>query len=99
MFTRFAQLWPPVLVARAAQRRASCDRLCEFALRGTESVLVIDDDGDLGEQMARGLEPLGYAVIGTGDPGDALVAVRADPALWDVVVIDLVVPSMKGLDL
>lgn len=67
--------------------------------RGHESVLVIDDDGDLLEMMATGLARYGYEVTGTDDPVDALESVTTDPGAWDVVVSDHVMPGMKGLDL
>lgn len=92
---------PSLILAglRHDDRHGASERARCAALRGDESLLVIDDDGDLGAQIARTLEPLGYIVIGTEDPADALTAICADPSLWDVVVIDLVVPGMKGLDL
>jgi CheY-like chemotaxis protein len=74
-------------------------RAPELATRGHESVLVIDDDGDLLDVMAIGLERLGYAVVGTENPADALESLAADPGLWDVVVTDQVMPGMKGLEL
>jgi CheY-like chemotaxis protein len=65
----------------------------DFGIRGRESVLVIDHDGDLLEPLAVGLEALGYAVIGAETEADAVAAIAADPELWGVVVLD---PAMAG---
>jgi PAS domain S-box-containing protein len=66
---------------------------------GRERVLVVDDDVDVGDMLAIGLERLGYEVIALNDPREALEAFRAAPGEWDVAVIDRVMPGMEGLAL
>ncbi|MBI3513664.1 MAG: response regulator [Proteobacteria bacterium] len=64
--------------------------------RGRESILVIDDEQDLLDMMRIGLERLGYHVTGCADPLQALEIFRREPARWDVVVTDEVMPGIKG---
>jgi CheY-like chemotaxis protein/GAF domain-containing protein len=68
-------------------------------LRGAERVLVVDDEADLVDMMVIGLERLGYRAVGVSDPLEALEAFREDPDAFDIVVTDLVMPSLRGTEL
>ena len=48
--------------------------------------------------MTRTLERQGYRVSGYTRPEEALAAVRADPGQFDLVVTDLNMPGISGLD-
>jgi CheY-like chemotaxis protein len=67
--------------------------------QGNERVLLVDDEADLLEMMRIGLTRLGYAVTACADPRAALALFRRDPAAWDAVVSDQVMPGMKGFTL
>jgi PAS domain S-box-containing protein len=69
------------------------------ALHGRERVLVVDDEEDLTDTLAIGLQRLGYEVVGVDDPLAALGAMEENPRAWDVVVTDQVMPGMPGLTL
>jgi len=69
------------------------------AARGSERVLVVDDEPDIVDAMVIGLERLGYSAVGVSDPHEALAALEEDPRAVDVLVTDLVMPSLKGTDL
>jgi two-component system KDP operon response regulator KdpE len=60
-------------------------------------VLIIDDDRDLRNVCTVGLEAFGYEVLAAGNGHDGLAeaAVRAP----DVIVLDLGLPDMDGIDL
>src|SRR5262245_28048309 len=60
-------------------------------------VLVVDDDPAMIELMRLDLSGRGYDVTVTGEGGDALI--RADAAPFDVVVTDLRMKSMHGIEL
>jgi CheY-like chemotaxis protein len=66
------------------------------ATRGSECVLVVDDERDLLDMMCTGLERLGYRATGVADPLQALEIFRAEPGRWAVVVTDEVMPGLKG---
>jgi signal transduction histidine kinase/ActR/RegA family two-component response regulator len=69
------------------------------ALRGTERVLIVDDEQDIADMLAIGLERLGYEAVGINDPLEALAAFTEDPEAFDVVITDQVMPGLRGLDL
>ncbi len=63
-----------------------------------ESVLYIDDDEVMVVMVERLLERLGYVVTSVHDPARAIEMVRAAPEAFDVVVTDLNMPELSGLD-
>jgi PAS domain S-box-containing protein len=67
--------------------------------RGSERVLVVDDEIDIADALSIGLERLGYEVATVNDPLEALAAVREDPQGWGVVVTDYLMPGLDGLGL
>jgi len=69
------------------------------APRGGERVLVVDDEPDIVDAMVIGLERLGYNPVGVSDPQEALAAFEEDPHAFDIVVTDLVMPSLRGSEL
>lgn len=60
-------------------------------------VLVIDDDDDVRDLMARLLESAGFAVS-CADGGRAALATLSGRAAPDAVVLDLMMPDVGGLD-
>jgi two-component system, cell cycle sensor histidine kinase and response regulator CckA len=69
------------------------------AVRGSETVLVVDDDAAVLDMMVTGLERLGYEAVGVDESPDALEVIAEDPAAWHVLVTDQVMPRLKGLAL
>jgi CheY-like chemotaxis protein len=61
-------------------------------------VLYVDDDEVMVVMVERLLQRLGYDVACHLDPVDALAAVRARPEAFDIVVTDLNMPGLSGLD-
>ncbi len=62
-------------------------------------VLFVDDEPDLVALHERSLARGGHTVSGHTDPRAALARFRADPEGFDVVVTDLSMPGMSGLEL
>jgi two-component system, OmpR family, response regulator ResD len=60
-------------------------------------VLVVDDDRTVAEVVTRYLEREGYAVESVCDGNEALA--RADAHLPDLVVLDIMLPGLDGLEL
>ena len=60
-------------------------------------ILVIEDEARILSFLARGLEAEGYRVEGASD--GALGLARAVQGDWDLVLLDLLLPGMTGLDL
>jgi CheY-like chemotaxis protein len=67
--------------------------------RGTERVLLVEDDVAVRSFAQRALQRSGYRVSAFGDPGVALEFLMADPASFDALVTDVVLPTMSGPDL
>ena len=64
-----------------------------------ERILFVDDERVLCDAGTRLLEYLGYAPVAFADAEEALRRFREDPAGFDLVVTDLTMPPMTGLDL
>ena len=59
-------------------------------------VLVVDDDADMRDAVARILSDAGYVVEQAVDGGAAVEAQRARPA--DVLITDVFMPTRDGLE-
>lgn len=61
-------------------------------------VLLVEDDPDIRGMVEVRLRRLGYLVVGVGSGAEAL-SVVADKGAPDVVVLDVLMPGMSGLEL
>ena len=64
-----------------------------------ERILVVDDEDVLARMTERVLKRLNYAVETATDPAQALAAIRAEPKKYDLVLTDLTMPGLNGLEL
>lgn len=60
------------------------------------SILLVDDEERVVKYMAKRLERKGYRVDGYTDPKKALEALEENPNLWNVAVVDYMMPQFKG---
>lgn len=60
-------------------------------------LLVIEDEAKIADFLRRGLESAGYAVDVAGDGAQAIDLIFA--ADYDLVILDLMLPDIDGLDL
>jgi PAS domain S-box-containing protein len=65
---------------------------------GTLRVMVVDDDPHVRNAMTRFLERSGHIVEAFAAATAALTALRLDPSRADVVLTDLTMPVMNGLE-
>ena len=68
-------------------------------LHGTETVLVVDDETILLTMMETILTEYGYKVLTAGSGQKALAILARDDTNVNLVVTDLVMPSMSGREL
>lgn len=65
-------------------------------VRGYETILVAEDEAGIRELLKQSLQALGYTVL-TADNGEDAVALFArDPAAFDLVILDVVMPRLSG---
>ena len=60
------------------------------------TLLLVDDDTSLREDMVTYFQRAGYRVIDCGTAADALSL--ADRQHVDVIILDMILPDMSGLD-
>ncbi len=66
---------------------------------GGERILFVDDDATLAELGRQMLQHLGYGVTLKTSSTEALETFRAQPDRFDLVVTDMTMPGMTGVDL
>ena len=67
--------------------------------RGSESVLLVEDDPAVRKFVARVLAGLGYQVLVADGPREALHLMERPGARLDVLVTDVIMPHMNGPEL
>ena len=67
--------------------------------RGSERILLVDDEPALMEMATSILERLGYKVTGQTDSVTALEVFRSSPDEFDLVITDYTMPNLTGMDL
>jgi PAS domain S-box-containing protein len=66
---------------------------------GDARILFVDDEPALAKLYEEMLDRLGYRVVARTSSLEALETFRADPKGFDLVITDLYMPNMNGLDL
>ncbi len=66
---------------------------------GTERILFVDDEPVLVNTGERVLSSLGYQVTAMGSSIEALEAFHKKPDVFDLVITDMIMPGMTGLEL
>jgi signal transduction histidine kinase/CheY-like chemotaxis protein len=99
--TRFTILWPAELTSTAAEWPIEAVRSEHpaFDLPPGTAVLVVDDEPEIAQAIARFLQKRRLVVTARYDPQEALQLVRADPTRFAAVVCDLIMPAMRGDEL
>jgi CheY-like chemotaxis protein len=65
--------------------------------RGSENVLLVDDEKDILESLEQMLTSLGYKVVSTTSSTEALEIFMSSPKRFDVVITDQTMPGMTGI--
>jgi CheY-like chemotaxis protein len=66
---------------------------------GEESILLVDDEKDITDVQAEMLKRLGYQVTVTNRANDAIALFAEHPEQFDLVISDMTMPNMTGLQL
>jgi len=67
--------------------------------KGSETLLVVEDDRDVRELISEVLTPLGYRIFATGSGDDALKTSDSFAGPVDLLLTDVVMPGMNGKQL
>ncbi|MDH4163786.1 MAG: response regulator [Nitrospirota bacterium] len=68
-------------------------------LRGSETVLLVEDQPDVLRSVQQLLETLGYRVLTAGNGNAALDVLQGDGASIDILISDVIMPGMNGREL
>lgn len=62
-------------------------------------ILLVDDEEDIRNTTSQMLEQDGFSVVTCKDGLEALAIFKVDPRKFDLVLLDMIMPGMKGTDL
>ncbi|MBI2301237.1 MAG: response regulator, partial [Armatimonadetes bacterium] len=89
-----------IYLPRHAEPRAdSAVRRAPEPQRGTETVLLVEDDPAVLKLGVRILTGLGYTVLSAGTPAQALELAATHEEPLHLLITDVVMPAMNGRDL
>ncbi|MEK7667146.1 MAG: ATP-binding protein [Gemmatimonadota bacterium] len=68
------------------------------APRGSETILLVDDEGELRKALDRALTRLGYAVVTASNGREAVALFSERPDDFAMVLLDVLMPEMGGVE-
>jgi two-component system cell cycle sensor histidine kinase/response regulator CckA len=74
----------------------AASRVPDESLRGSETILLVEDQSELRNLIHEYLQGLGYRVLDAGVPGQAIQIARRFTQEIDLLLTDVVMPSMNG---
>jgi CheY-like chemotaxis protein len=89
----------PVSAVLVEPQHQHADPIADIPRGGGEHVLFVDDEETLGELAAEILREIGYRVTSFSDSRAAMKAFEAAPGAFDVIVTDMTMPGLTGLQL
>jgi CheY-like chemotaxis protein len=69
---------------------------CTQRAEGHETVLIVDDEEMILQLTRRMLERSGYNVMTAADGPSAVAIIESNPAIADLVILDMTMPGMTG---
>ncbi len=96
--TRFRIYLPPTAATELKVEDETLPMQTEV-LTGTETVLVVEDEPALRRLISVSLEKRGYTVLAADDGTEAIRILENNPGKIDLVVSDIMMPKMNGLEL
>jgi len=75
------------------------DDAVQKLFRGTETILLVEDEVSILKMIKRMLEILGYTVLEASDPFEALEIAKNYIGTIHLLITDVIMPKMNGVDL
>lgn len=88
-----------ILIPQVDARPENQLPMAEQSQFGNETILFIDDEKSINHLTKKGMEKLGYSVKTFMDPIHALKVFRSHHKKFDIIVTDMAMPKLNGLDL
>jgi PAS domain S-box-containing protein len=88
-----------VYLPRITHDAVTIGSISETVIGGTEQILFVDDEPAMVDIGRLTLSSLGYKVTGVTSSSEALDLFRAEPGRFDLVITDMTLPKMTGIDL
>jgi two-component system, cell cycle sensor histidine kinase and response regulator CckA len=79
--------------------RATASRVSDESLRGSETILLVEDQQQLRNLTRVFLQKLGYNVLDAGFPEEAIQMAQQFTGTIDLLLTDVVMPGMNGREL
>ncbi|MEZ4862274.1 MAG: PAS domain-containing protein [Caldilineaceae bacterium] len=95
--TIFTIYLPRIARSLAVPPKIEAEDLADFA--GTEQVLLVEDEAQIRELAKVALQEVGYAVLTAANGNEALQLYRQYQAQIDLIITDVVMPGMSGIQL
>lgn len=93
--TTFHVLFPAASKDKNKEDKPEPDSL----LRGNESIMLVDDEEMLVASLGALLDSLGYKTTTFTDPFKAFESYKYSPESFDMVITDMTMPGMSGVEL
>lgn len=93
--TTFTVLLPAAIVPTTGDTSG----LVRVAPRGTETILVVEDEDAVRTLVRVALEGQGYIVLPAAGGEEALALLQSQPGRVDILVTDVIMPRMSGREL
>lgn len=68
-------------------------------MSGSGTILLVDDEEQVVQVTGQILKSLGYSIVGKTSPAEALRLFTESPEDFDLVLTDLTMPELTGLEL
>lgn len=94
--TKFTICWPKRALGSPLQNKKPIESVSTSGRLDGKAVLVVDDQPQVLDVIAKFLEEAGAEVGSSIHPSDALEVFRENPESWDAVITDYDMPDMNG---
>jgi signal transduction histidine kinase/ActR/RegA family two-component response regulator len=90
------KIYLPVIATEEPREQLTTGNVAVSPPRGTETILLVDDEEQIVQMSASMLRHLGYSVVGLTDSVEALRIFAETPGKFDLVITDQTMPGMTG---